>query len=165
MIIIVAAVFEFTYCMLSADSYRATCFTWIFLLHMDLCCFLRISLGDKCYYYVHFADEETKAQKSVIQWGAMLGFEPKALFSPLPWFYHVQRRWGAITGEGELMHSFWLCWLGGAHETSRRIDEFGDWGRSNSKEKEFVLGNYILRFAYSEHQSFDLPCGISREEF
>lgn len=72
---------------------------------------------------------------------------------------------GAITGEGELMHSFWMCWLGGAHETSRRIDEFGDWGRSNSKEKEFVLGNYILRFAYSEHQSFDLPCGISREEF
>ena len=165
MIIIVAAMFEFTYCMLSTGSYWATCFTWIFLLHMDLCCFLRISLGDKCYYYVHFADEETKAQKWSSE-GQSWDLNPRLYFLHCPDTTLFREGGGVIIGGGgELMHSFWMCWLGGAHETSRRIDEFGDWGRSNSKEKEFVLGSYILRFAYSEHQSSDLPCGISREEF
>lgn len=37
------------------------------LLHMDLHCFLTVSLGDECYYRAHFADEETKAQQSVSQ--------------------------------------------------------------------------------------------------
>ena len=63
----------------------------------------------------------------------------------------VQRRL-LVGGGEELRHALWMCWVGGAHETSRRRVEFGGWGRSNSTEKEFVSGSYILTSAYWEPQ-------------
>lgn len=81
--------------------------------------------------------------------GEKLGFEPKAIFSLLPWFYCGCSRRLLVAGE-ELMHAFWMCWVGGAHETSRRRVEFGGWGRRI--EKEFVSGSYTLTSACCEHQ-------------
>ena len=63
----------------------------------------------------------------------------------------VQRRL-LVGGGEELRHALWMCWVGGAHETSRRRVEFVGWGRSNSTEKEFVSGSYILTSAYWEPQ-------------
>lgn len=60
---------------------------------------------------------------------------------------------GTIMGEEEIMHSLWMCWVWGTHETCKTRGEFGAWERSNTKEKEFVSGSYIPRLAYSEHQS------------
>lgn len=67
-----------------------------------------------------------------------------------------------------MIHSSWMCCVGGIHETSRRRGEFGAWGRSYVKEKGFVPGrhiehsegtvgaessvHYLQRLAYSELQ-------------
>lgn len=68
----------------------------------------------------------------------------------LPW---VSRECGGATvGEEEMRHLSWVCWVWGTRETSRRRAEFGTWGRSYMKEKEFVSGSYILRL-YVEHKS------------
>lgn len=69
----------------------------------------------------------------------------------LPW---VSRECGGATvGDEEMRHLSWVHWVWGTRETSRRRAEFGTWGRSYMKEKEFVSGSYILRLSYAEHQS------------
>ena len=79
--IIIIAMCEFTYSIHFIGSYWVTCFTWIFLLYIALSSFLTIYLGDQCYYYVHFADEETKAQKSAMQWrGKNWDLNPRLYF-------------------------------------------------------------------------------------
>ena len=86
--------------------------------------------------------------------GKKLGFEPKVIFSLLPWFYcgcseKVIGAGGGGRADACILDV--LSWR--SHDTSKRRVEFGGWGRSNRIQKEFISGSYIVTSACWEHQT------------
>lgn len=140
--------------MLSIGSYWATRITWsfsfpwisiVFLPYiLEICVIIMPSLQIKL--TVCMVSKPLRDRAGIWTQGYIL-----STARILPWV--SRESGGAIVGEEEMRHSSWMCWVWGTRETSRRRAEFGTWGRSYMKEKEFVFGSYIVRLSYSEHQS------------